>query len=98
LRAARRKDKAAVSAADARWRASAARLADYLGSLAPYWGRDETRALLDERVTWTEREALAQVEKDWAGDLPSFDGGREHARRVADALADGIVDQFPARF
>lgn len=96
--AAKKKDKAAMATADGRWRENAGRLADFLAQLNPYWGRDPTRALFDERVTWVQREAAAQVEKDWAADIPAFDGSREHSRRLADWLADGIVDQFPARF
>jgi hypothetical protein len=98
LAAAKRKDKAAMATADGNWRENAGRLADYLAQLNPYWGRDPTRALFDERVTWIQRETAAQVEQDWAADIPAFDGARAHARRLADWLADGIVDQFPERF
>lgn len=96
--AAKRKDKAAMATVDGRWRENAGRLADYLAELNPYWGRDPTRALLDERVTWLQRQAAAQLEKDWATDIPTFEGAREHGRRIADWLSSGIIDRYPDRF
>lgn len=96
--AAKRKDKAAMGTADGNWRENAGRLADSLAELNPYWSRVETRALLDERVTLTQRQIASQVERDWAADIPAYEDARAHARRLADWLSAGIVDQFPGRF
>lgn len=98
LTAARRGDKAAMGTADGRWRENAFRLAELLSGVNPSWSRDETRALFNERVTWTQRQVAAQVEEDWATDIPYFEGAREHGRRIADWLTNGLVEQFPDRF
>lgn len=98
LAAAKRGDKAGMGTADGRWRENAWRLAELLSGLNPSWSRDETRALFDERVTWAQRQSAALVEKDFAGDVPYFEGARAHGRRVADWLSNGLVEQFPERF
>lgn len=95
--ASRRGDTRRLDAAHARWRENAGRLAERLAALNPYWG-ERTRALLEERVNWAARAAVAQAERDWPADLAAADGAVENARRLADELAAGLVDRFPERF
>jgi hypothetical protein len=43
-------------------------------------------------------EATARLTGDWQADIAAYDEIHDHILRMADALADGIVAQFPERF
>jgi hypothetical protein len=49
------------------------------------------------RLTTT-NEVVARLSKDWDADVRAFDEVYEHILHMADALSDGIVKQFPAKF
>lgn len=98
IAAAKSRDAPRLKAADARWRANARSTADFLSAAGPYWERERLRELFDARVTWAAREIAAQIEADWAADVPAAEGAQEQSLRLADALADEIIARFPERF
>jgi hypothetical protein len=49
-------------------------------------------------LSTTTDEVVARLNKDWEGDVRAFDRVYEHILKMSDALADGIVKQFPDKF
>jgi hypothetical protein len=41
---------------------------------------------------------VARLTKNWDGDVKAFDAVYNHILKMSDALADGIVKQFPEKF
>ena len=41
---------------------------------------------------------MARLNKNWEGDVRAFDAVYDHILKMSDALADGIVKQFPDKF
>jgi hypothetical protein len=49
-------------------------------------------------LSTTTQEVVARLTKNWAADVQAFDAVYAHILKMADALSDGIVKQFPAKF
>ena len=43
-------------------------------------------------------EVVARITKDWDRDVRAFDAVYAHILMMSDALTDGIIKQFPAKF
>ena len=41
---------------------------------------------------------MARLHQDWTGDVRAFDAVYDHILKMADALSEGIIKQFPERF
>lgn len=93
--AAKAKDDAKAKDADARWHANAKDIATFLSGANPAWKMDDVLAMLNEHLALTTKEATYRLEKDWEDDVATFDKILEQALHMADALADGIIKQFP---
>jgi hypothetical protein len=52
----------------------------------------------EKHLSTTTSEVVARLNKDWEADVRAFDEVYEHILHMADALADGIVKQFPGKF
>ena len=98
IKAAKGGDKPAQQAADARWQANAVQIADFLAQANPNWPRATLVDLMKMHLSTTTAEVVARLNKDWQGDVQAFDAVYEHILKMADALADGIVKQFPEKF
>jgi hypothetical protein len=98
VKAARGGDKTKVAAEQARWTANGKELAAFLAGANPAWKRADLEAMLQKHLDLTTAEAVARLNKDWAGDLKAYDEGHAHMLMFADALTDGIVKQYPKRF
>ena len=48
--------------------------------------------------SWATDELMARVDKKWNDDVKAFDAVYDHILKMADALSDGIVKQFPDKF
>jgi hypothetical protein len=46
----------------------------------------------------TTDEVVARLTKNWDADVQAYDKVYDHILRMADALSDGIVKQFPEKF
>ena len=95
--AAKAGDKAKVADADRRWKANASDIATFLAGANPNWSRDALLMMLNEHLAVTTEEALARIEGRWTDDVNKFDQIFNQAMKMADALAEGIVKQFPAK-
>jgi hypothetical protein len=98
IKAAKAGDKANQQAADARWQQNAVQIADFLSKANPNWPRATLVDLMKMHLSTTTAEVVARLNKDWEGDVRAFEAVYDHILKMADALADGIVKQFPEKF
>ena len=54
--------------------------------------------MMGMHLATTTKEVVARLNKNWDADVAAFDEVYLHILRMSDALADGIVKQFPGRF
>ena len=93
--AAKAKDNAKLTDADKRWHDNARDIATFLSGANPNWSMSALQDMLNEHLAMTTEEAKARLEKRWQDDAATFDRIFDQAMHMADALADGIVKQFP---
>ena len=98
LAAAKASDDAGFKVADQQWTANAEAIAGFLSGANPNWPRKDVTDLLNLHLTLTKGEAVARLTGKWDDDIAAFDDIFTEIMTVSDALADGIVKQFPARF
>ena len=91
-------DKAAQQQADAKWKKNAEEIADFLAKANPHWPRDTLVDMMNRHLSTTTDEVVARLTKNWDADVKAFDAVYTHILMMADALSDGIVKQFPAKF
>jgi hypothetical protein len=96
--AAKAKDNTKLGDADKRWHDNATEIATFLSGANPNWSKDGLVTMLNEHLSLTTEEAKARLEKRWDDDARTFDRIFDQAMHMADALADGIVKQFPDKF
>jgi hypothetical protein len=98
VKAAKAGDKAAQSQADTKWHRNAEDIADFLSKANPNWPRATLVSLMNTHLATTTNEVVARLTKNWDGDVKAFDAVYDHILKMSDALSDGIVKQFPAKF
>lgn len=81
-----------------RWYANAEEIAAFLASANPAWPEQTLEDMMRTHLDQTLAEATARLKADWAADIAEYDRIHVHILGMADALADGIVTQFPDRF
>ena len=91
-------DKTAQKGADDRWHQNARQIADFLSKANPNWPRATLLDMMNTHLSTTATELTARLNKDWEGDIRAYDAVYDHILHMADALSDGIVKQFPAKF
>src|SRR5438067_12632868 len=96
--AAKAGDQAKVADADRRWHVNANDLATFLSGANPNWPKATVLAMLNQHLALTTQEATARIQSRWSDDASTFDSIFSQILTMADALSDGIVKQFPARF
>ena len=98
IKAAKAGDKEGQQKADTRWQENATHIADFLAKANPNWPRATLVDLMKKHLSTTTDEVVARLNKNWDGDVRAFDAVYEHILMMSDALADGIVKQFPDKF
>ncbi len=83
---------------DRKWSQNVEDIAAFLSSANPHWPKKDVLDLLNLHLSLTKGEVVARLEKKWDRDVAAFDEIFTEILTVADALADGIVKQFPNRF
>jgi hypothetical protein len=91
-------DKSAQQQADARWQQNGTQIADFLSKANPNWPRATLVDMMKKHLSTTTDEVVARLTKNWDADVRAFDAVYDHILVMSDALADGIVKQFPAKF
>jgi hypothetical protein len=54
--------------------------------------------MMKMHLSTTTSEVVARLGKNWDEDVRAFDAGYDLLLKMSDALADGIVNQFPDKF
>ena len=98
IKAAKASDAAGQQKADQAWHQNADAIADFLSKANPHWPRATLAEMMNEHLSTTTDEVVARLKKDWEGDVRAFDAVYDHILMMSDALADGIVAQFPDKF
>jgi predicted ArsR family transcriptional regulator len=98
VKAAKAGDKAAQDKADRRWQDNATQIADFLSKANPNWPRATLVDMMKMHLATTTTEVVARLKKDWEGDVRAYDAVYDHILKMADALSDGIIKQFPDKF
>jgi hypothetical protein len=96
--AAKAKDAARQKDADQRWHQNAAEIATFLSGANPNWKRADLVNMLNEHLALTTREATMRLQRNWTEDTATFDKILDQSMMMADALSDGVIRQFAARF
>lgn len=74
-------------------------IADFLSQANPTnWKQATLVDAMNTHLSTTTTEVVARLNKQWDADASAFDEVYDHILHMADALADGIIKQFPARF
>ena len=98
VKAAKAGDKTAQKTADDRWQANAMQIADFLSKANPNWPKATLEDMMRKHLSTTTNEVIARLTKNWDEDVRAFDAVYDHILMMSDALADGIVKQFPEKF
>src|SRR5690242_15263455 len=91
-------DKAGMDAAGTRLVANAGEIADFLSAANPNWPRDTLNTLLMTHGVHHTGQIDAVKVSDFASEAVTWDSMQKHMYMIADALAAGIVKQFPKKF
>ena len=91
-------DKSSQQQADAKWRRNGEQIADFLSKANPNWPRATLVDMMNKHLSTTTDEVVARLTKNWDADVKAFDAVYDHILAMSDALSDGIIKQFPAKF
>ena len=96
---ARKGDQEGIASEQARWTTNADQIAALLSSANPKaWKLGAMKAMMRDHLRLTTNEVVARLQKDWAADVRAYDRIHLQILHMSDMLADGLVQQFPARF
>jgi hypothetical protein len=98
VKAAKEGNKAAQQQADKKWQENAVDIADFLSKANPNWPRATLVDMMKMHLSTTTNEVVARLNKNWVEDVRAFDAAYDHILKMSDALAAGIVKQFPDKF
>ena len=98
IKAAKASDKAAQTQADVKWHKNGEAIADFLSKANPNWPRATLVDMMNKHLSTTTDEVVARLGKKWDDDVKAFDAVYQHVLAMADALSEGIIKQFPAKF
>ena len=98
IKAAKAGNKAAQQQADSRWQQNGVQIAEFLSKANPNWPRATLVDMMKMHLSTTTDEVVARLNKNWDADVRAFDAVYDHILKMSDALADGIVKQFPEKF
>ena len=95
IKAAKANDQSGLAAASKKWDDNAVQIADFLAKANPNWPRATLVDMMKMHLSTTTSEVVARLHKDWDADVRAYDAVYDHILKMADALTDGIVKQFP---
>ena len=96
--AAKAGDEAKVTKAKADWYVNGDEIATFLAGANPNWPADTLKSMMRGHLDQTVAEATARLQGNWAQDISEYGHIHDHILEMSDALAAGIVTQFPDKF
>lgn len=96
--AAKASNKAKFEEENKKWQDNAHDIAVFLSKANPNWSESMLNAMLNNHLQLTIDETSTRIGKKWQEDVAAFDKVFEQAMKMADALSDGIIKQFPEKF
>lgn len=99
LTAAQDGDSEALETALADWYQNATDVAEFVSAAGPdAWPLEVTEPMLEGHIDSTVIYATALLEGDFPAAIAEFDKANDHMMMLAEALASGIISQFPEDF
>lgn len=98
VKAAKEGNASAQDEATKRWYRNADDISAFLAGANPHWPKKALEEMMHAHLAITIDAVVAKLHKDTAAAIAAYDKGHDHILMMADALADGIVKQFPKRF
>ena len=99
VKAAKEGNKEATAAADKKWDKNGEDIAEFLSGANPKnWPKKALADMMSAHLAVTKDAVVAKLNKDHAAAIVAYDKGHDHILMMADALATGIVKQFPEKF
>jgi hypothetical protein len=98
VKAAKAGDQATVDQKSKAWEANVDSIATLLSGANPAWPKATLMELLKGHLSTTTDEVKARLGKNWDADVRAYDAVYDHILKLADALSEGIVKQFPDKF
>lgn len=98
LGAAKAGDQAKLGTAKDAWYVNADEIATFLAGANPAWPADTLKSMMRGHLDQTLAEATARLQANWAQDISEYEHIHSHILEMSDALATGIITQFPAKF
>jgi hypothetical protein len=98
VKAAKTGDSAGQDAANKKWFQNADDIAAFLSSANPNWPRNTLQDMLHSHLQMVTEQVVALLHHDTASLVAAYDKNSQHMMMLADALASGIVKQFPDKF
>jgi hypothetical protein len=99
VKAAKEGNKEATEAADKKWYKNGEDIAEFLNNANPKnWTKKALTEMMFAHLAVTKDAVVAKLNKDHGAAIKAYDKGHDHILMMADALAVGIVKQFPEKF
>jgi len=98
IKAAKAHDTGTFQQVDLKWDRNAEEIADFLSKANPNWPKATLTDMMKMHLTTTKAEVTARLNRNWEEDVKAFDAVYGHILMMSDALADGIIKQFPKKF
>jgi len=80
------------------WYKNGDAIVDLLSGLNPNWSKAQLRDMFHKHLQLVTEQVVTTLNKDWKGNIATFDKGEEHMLNFADIISEGIVKQFPNKF
>ena len=87
-----------TTAAQKKWYNNAEEITTFLSTANPNWSRTDLKTMLDNHLNLTLTEAVDILSGKYSDGIAAFDKVHQQAVMMSDALADGIIKQFPDKF
>jgi hypothetical protein len=96
--AARSGDKGKVEASSRKWHENAVELATFSNKVNSHWRVQSLADTLDRQLSMTLEQISTRQQKDWRADIMAADRSLDVMMTLAEGFAEGIIQQFPAKF
>jgi hypothetical protein len=98
IKAAKAHDDAKYKETDTKWQQNGDAIASFLSGANPNWPKATLADMMKTHLSTTTAEVVARLNSKWDDDVAAFDAVYAHILKMSDALSDGIIKQFPAKF